>query len=252
MKCNLCDFETENSKTMSNHKRWKHILTKNSVEYKNFLNKLSTSASVEKVTKTCICQRCGKEFVQTASVRSWETGKSIKKFCSSYCAHSRVQTEETKQKIKQKIVEMSEPEQAKVCPVCGKEYFGRTKYCSKQCGYEARYGKVDLEKMKDYRRACSFDFSLNEYPEEFDFKLIESYGWYAPSTSKKPNINGVSRDHMLSVRYGFDHNIDPKIIKHPANCKLLTQHENAMKHSDCSITLEELLERIAAWDKKYG
>ena len=94
--------------------------------------------------------------------------------------------------------------------------------------------------------------SLKDYPEEFDFSLIESYGWYSPINSDKPNLSGVSRDHMVSVKYGWENNIDPKIISHPANCRLLLQSENVSKSSNCSITYEELLQRIEAWNRKYG
>lgn len=30
--------------------------------------------------------------------------------------------------------------------------------------------------MKRYKSQCVFDFSLNEFPEEFDFDLIENFG----------------------------------------------------------------------------
>jgi hypothetical protein len=36
----------------------------------------------------------------------------------------------------------------------------------------------------------------------------------------KHNLGGVSRDHMIAVRDGFNLGIDPKLLSHPANCKL--------------------------------
>lgn len=57
---------------------------------------------------------------------------------------------------------------------------------------------------------------------------------------------------MISVRYGFDNNIDPKIIAHPANCQLLLHGENVSKYTNCSISFEELLEKIKIWDEKYN
>ena len=77
-------------------------------------------------------------------------------------------------------------------------------------------------------------------------KLVEKYGWYSPS-NKGNNLNGVSKDHMYSVREGFINNIDCEIIKHPANCKLMIHNENNLKNSTCSITLDELLNRIKNW-----
>ena len=96
-----------------------------------------------------------------------------------------------------------------------------------------------------------FRFSLKDYPDEFDFELIEKYGFYSPA-NKNNNLNGVSRDHMYSVYEGYKNNISPKIISHPANCKLLKHTDNISKNKKCSITLDELLERIKEWEIKYG
>lgn len=115
-----------------------------------------------------------------------------------------------------------------------------------------RYINVNRESFKYYQIQCAFTFALKDYPDEFDFGLIEKYGWYSPKNSNKPNLAGVSRDHMVSIKWGWENKVDPKIISHPANCKLVLQPKNASKHTDCSIAYEELLERIEAWNKKYG
>jgi len=108
----------------------------------------------------------------------------------------------------------------------------------------------DITKLKDYRLACSFKFNLKDYPTEFDFTLIESFGWYKAANHGN-NLYGVSRDHMVSVRYGFDNNIDPTLIAHPANCKLMQHSLNVKKYTDNSITYKELLIKIKGWDLKY-
>lgn len=64
-------------------------------------------------------------------------------------------------------------------------------------------------------------------------------------------MNGVSRDHMYSVSEGFNNNISPSIISHPSNCKLMTHTQNNKKNAKCTITIDELLERIKLWDLKY-
>jgi hypothetical protein len=109
---------------------------------------------------------------------------------------------------------------------------------------------IDLSKLKDYRLACKFKFSLKDFPNELEFTLIEQYGWYSASNHGN-NLSGVSRDHMVSVRYGFDNNIDPKILAHPANCKLMQHSSNISKYVKNSITYEELLVKIKEWDIKY-
>ncbi len=52
---------------------------------------------------------------------------------------------------------------------------------------------------------------------------------------------------MFSVKDGFIHGVDPKIIKHPANCRLLRHSDNVKKGASSCITLDELLERIHNW-----
>ena len=81
--------------------------------------------------------------------------------------------------------------------------------------------------------------------------LIEKYGWYK-AKNRGDNLNGVSRDHMLSVNEGFNMKIDPYLISHPANCKLMVHTDNVSKHKKSSITKEDLIERINSWDKKYS
>lgn len=103
-----------------------------------------------------------------------------------------------------------------------------------------------MEPLNAYRQAAAFNFNLKDYPDRFNFSLIKKYGWYK-AANRGNNLNGISRDHMVSVKYGFDNNIDPKTIGHPANCDLVRHSENSSKHSGCSITLEELLERIEKW-----
>ena len=98
---------------------------------------------------------------------------------------------------------------------------------------------------------ASFDFNLADYPEEFNFSLIEEYGWYSAS-NRGNNLNGVSRDHMVSVKFGYENNIDPNIISHPANCRLMRHNDNVSKNEDCSISLEELKVRIEKWNLKYN
>jgi len=57
---------------------------------------------------------------------------------------------------------------------------------------------------------------------------------------------------MYSIKKGFDGDINPYYISHPANCKLMVQDENYKKKTKCSITLDELINRVNEWDKKYG
>jgi len=105
--------------------------------------------------------------------------------------------------------------------------------------------------LTNYRADCAFKFNLADYPAEFDFTLIESHGWYKPK-NRGDNLTGVSRDHSVSVRYGFDHNIPAEHLAHPANCVLMQHGKNVSKGKNISMSYAGLLKRIEAWDNKYG
>lgn len=105
-----------------------------------------------------------------------------------------------------------------------------------------------------YKILSRFKFSLNSFTEEFDFNYINKFGMFKSFCPKggKLNIEGLVRDHMFSVSDGIKNFINPKIISHPANCKLIFHFENSRKQHNSNITLEQLLEKIKNWDLKYG
>ena len=137
------------------------------------------------------------------------------------------------------------------CKECGKELSFKQRnssFCSAICKRSNYLNS--LTEYKRYYKKCQFDFSLNDYPNEFDFNLIEQFGWYK-AKNRGDNQNGVSRDHMISIKHGFLHNINSSIIKHPANCKLLRHNDNVRKFTKCSISIDQLNDRILEWNKKY-
>lgn len=144
-------------------------------------------------------------------------------------------------------------EYLKKCERCDEVFSGTKKkrFCSRHCVNSKRrelaYDKNDLS---SYRGLCSFKFGISSYPSEFDVSLVEKYGWYS-AKNRGNNVNGVSRDHMVSVRYGFDNNIPPEHLAHPANCKLILHSDNVSKGKKCSITYDDLLVLIAEWDMRY-
>lgn len=178
-------------------------------------------------------------------------------FCNSSCSASytnreRVVTwgDKIGTSLKNYIKEQSKnnPKQdQKICLNCSKLFSKNKFFCSINCKRE--YEKNNMNSLIRYRIDCKFNFNLANYKEEFDFKLVEEYGWYSPS-NKKNNLGGVSRDHMFSIKDGFEMNINPKILSHPANCQLLLHSKNISKHRNSSITLEELLKKIEEFDKK--
>jgi hypothetical protein len=105
--------------------------------------------------------------------------------------------------------------------------------------------------LANYRADCQFKFNLSDYPDEFDFALLTEHGWYKPK-NRGDNLTGVSRDHAVSVRYGFDNNLPAEHLSHPANCVLMQHGKNVSKGMKNTMTYEELLRRIDAWDRKYS
>lgn len=179
-------------------------------------------------------------------------------FCSIACGNrARIVSDQQKQKTSNALTGRRASTESKLkkvkptCQNCGKSCRQQTaSFCSKTCFKSQFVGPVK-QNLQTYRAQCAFKFNLGTYPNEFDFSLIKTHGWYS-AVNRGNNASGVSRDHMVSVKYGFIHNIDPSIIAHPANCCVITQSQNASKSDKCAITLEELLARIEQWDQKYG
>jgi len=90
-----------------------------------------------------------------------------------------------------------------------------------------------------YREQCGFNLAGVIHRIK-GFELLKKYGMY----HRVHNVDGVVRDHRLSVQYGFDNKIDPRIISHPANCEFLTHKKNACKTHQSSLTLDELIVEI--------
>lgn len=109
---------------------------------------------------------------------------------------------------------------------------------------------INIRKVYSYK--CRFSFSIRKYKEWFDEydSVIKQYGWYSAS-NRGNNISGCSRDHMYSVHDGFKNKIDPCIISHPANCRILPHRINQRKNSKSTITVEELFLKIKDFDEKY-
>lgn len=65
----------------------------------------------------------------------------------------------------------------------------------------------------------------------------------------RDNPNGVTRDHKVSVQEAIRNGYDPYYIRHPINCELMLFRDNAKKHTDSSITYDELIIRVNDYDK---
>lgn len=110
--------------------------------------------------------------------------------------------------------------------------------------YMHTIGRAITDEKKKYWTNCKFVFDPFRYPQIIGFDLLFQYKFY--HATKNPN--GLNRDHMISIDYGWINGIDSKIISHPANCQIMLAHDNFKKNNSCSIELGQLLERIQMWD----
>lgn len=215
--------------------------------YKSINNKMGRLNLKVIYKENQVCKNCKKEFEKYFSKPNT--------FCSSSCAiqfnnRNRKLSEETKQKISNTLKnkprreksDKNRLEKKKVCKIClMNEITEKHKKICNDC---------KLSYYEYYRPSCFFRFDVKDFNQEFDLSLVEQYGWYSP-TNKRNNLKGVSKDHMYSVMDGFRNKIDPNIISHPANCKLLLFSDNSIKKDNSSITIDELLKRIENWDERY-
>lgn len=254
-KCKYCEkiFNNINKKVFANHVRWCPSNNTNGDKGRGNLSKgisKTRNRVYGPITNFIVkCYKCHNNFTIRERVKSYP--KKEKYFCSRACANTRTHSKETKNQISNTL---RHELIVKLCPFC-QLLFNRNKpkqqFCSNICSIRYRYKDIDRASIAYYRRLSAFIFGIKDYPNEFNIELIEKYGWYKAKNHGN-NLGGVSRDHMLSVKYGYENNIDPKIISHPANCKLMLHNENVSKNQHSSITLEELLARIDEWNRRYG
>lgn len=131
-----------------------------------------------------------------------------------------------------------------ICLCCKKEWYDHRKlykYCGQKCRKE--YLRKDKTIKQIYYKDAQFKFSLNKFPDEFDFELLKEYGMYK-AKNKGDNPNGINRDHLYTIADGFKNNVDPLLLAHPANCKLITHAENVLKQGKSTITIDELILKI--------
>lgn len=213
-----------------------------------------------------VCHKCQVDF-EVKERESKFPSKSVY-YCSRSCANSHIVSDDHRKKTSASL--SGKPYQDPIeisiqCEECLKPFTYIKKYndkrnrrfCTPNCSttYDRRYRDWEIRKTRpaflQYKLDCAFRFKVTDYPDEFDLTLVEQHGWYSPTNSRNSNIKGVSRDHMVSIRFGFDNNLPSEHLRHPANCELMQHTQNVSKGPEASITYDQLLERIKSWDGKY-
>ena len=249
--CKWCHkkFENITGAQLANHVRW---CDKNPARGKNLKRKLQNATELRMIEQfgefrefavKCDNPLCTNWLITVE--REHKFPEKTHYFCSKHCAHSFAAQHVDASKIAAGVhatyVKTCEkngmiPSQleTRICSWCGNSFTAKssvnTKCCSAHCAVKYRYMQDLLSKLelatsdyeevrlflKRYRQACAFTFGIKSFPDEFDFSLIEKYGWYAAKNHGN-NLNGVSRDHMFSVKDGFSQFVDPIFVTHPAN-----------------------------------
>ena len=114
------------------------------------------------------------------------------------------------------------------CEFCHSQFHKpqRKRFCSQQC-----YKNSTLSNKTEfnlYKNQCQFRFNVKNYPDLYDLNLLAIHGWYKPS-NRGHNLNGVSKDHIYSIKQGFINNVDPYFISHTINCRLILHTDNQKK-----------------------
>lgn len=150
------------------------------------------------------CKKCGK-LVTT----NYGSGK----FCSKSCACSRNFSITTRLKKREALYQyyknkgnVKHLSENKICPICGKNYYGHTKTCSKICGYKYRSQtyKVSIETKQKIAKRMQDNVkkglhkgwltrNVESYPEKFFKKVLKNnnieYEFNKPITKKSLGIN---------------------------------------------------------------
>lgn len=258
--CNFCseEFKQVKAGSFANHKRWckknprfEEILKSTVQKLNECGNKRQEERELAKVNKTFECEKCAGIFTRLLLPNEHA------RFCTISCANSKIRSNETKDKLRKANLIYENVN----CVICNKNndvnprHLRQNKLCSEDCYTELKEQRKkerqkNLTEKQIYKHACSFNFSVYKFPDEFELNLIEKHGWYKPR-NRGDNLTGITRDHMLSRTFGFENNIPIEHIKHPANCQLLVHGDNISKGKKSSISYQELLQRIDRWDKKY-
>ena len=80
-----------------------------------------------------------------------------------------------------------------------------------------------LEDFQLYKKLAAWSRNMWDILIEDECKLnLAKHGIY----NIKHNKTGMTRDHKISILYGFNNKIFPEIIRHPCNLQLLTLSQN--------------------------
>lgn len=136
----------------------------------------------------------------------------------------------------------------RTCRYCKSKFVTRT--VSSACNACLSDSEITKRReKKKLRGKYGFTFDIYNYPDLFDLDLISRLGMYSPRNRDNRNIDGLSRDHRVSVAEAIDNGYDPYYITHPINCELMPFRKNSSKNDKSSIVYDELVRQVDQYDK---
>lgn len=259
MKCEICNKSFGTIHQVSAHKK---VHSPNYEKHKAKTVKRLNKISKEKANKfkkqyeqnPKICIGCGHKI----PIEKYRADRKVK-YCSRSCATTYTnqqrapRTKKSRLKIskKMKIIKHNPTKPVVVGP------FTKVFLCNcKHCGIrfykptQIKYCDVHSNLYKsNNRNKYAFTFSLSKYPDLFSIRAqqLKEHGLWSYS-----NTTGLTRDHKVSVNEAIKFNYDPFYIKHPLNCELMSWTDNNKKKVQSSISYEELIRQVNAYESING
>jgi hypothetical protein len=114
--------------------------------------------------------------------------------------------------------------------------------------------KSQLSEYKVYYKEANWIERMIDFFDEQSIDNLNKYGIFS-----KNNTKGFVRDHIVPRKIGFEFNLPPYILRHPANVQFISHAKNIAKgFSDRKLTLSEkeliinlLFERILNFKKSW-
>src|ERR1044072_310991 len=185
--CSHCHtlFPCIEGKIFANHVRWCPANITNGDKGRNAIRQAHLRNAIKRQDEfEVICHHCSSSFVVIEKKNRFPTKKRY--FCSKKCGYRKFQNEDTKRKIGDAL---RKNDYNRICDYCSKSFIASNKAqktCSRSCaGHNRIKNKLSF---RAYWLKCQFKFSLNDYPDEFDFSLIKRYGWYK-AANRGNNLN---------------------------------------------------------------
>ena len=114
--------------------------------------------------------------------------------------------------------------------------------------------KSQIHPYRLYYKEANWADRMVEYFDDLALINLKQFGIFS-----KKNSKGFVRDHIVQRKIGFEFNLPPYILRHPANLQFISHAENIKKgFSDRKLTVEEkeciinlLLEKILTFEQSW-